>query len=465
MLNGIVAALMVAGLADGGSGAQEVPPPNIVLILVDDLGYGDLSVNGHPTIRTPRIDALAQEGRRFSQFVMAASVCTPSRAALLTGCYPRRLGLHESVIFPESSHGLHPDEVTLAEQLGAAGYATGIFGKWHLGHRAGLLPTDQGFDEWFGLPYSNDMAQQQRPAVNGYAFRLPLMRDREVIEWEPDQRQLTARCTDEAVRFIDRNAEAPFFLYLSHPMPHVPLYASAEFEGTSLRGRYGDVVEELDASVGRVVDALERHDLTRNTLVLFTSDNGPWLTQGDQGGSAGPFRDGKATHWEGGHRVPMIARWPGVIPAGSVCRELVTCMDWFPTIASLCGTEVDEERVLDGHDIRPLLSGAEDAASPTESFLYYRRDGSLSGVRQGPWKLLLGEEDAPDRLFHLERDIGEAWDLVASEPERAAAMHELALRRHAEIEAAGRPAGRSDEVLFDPRKPESFPTREENGEG
>ena len=428
--------------------------PNVVLILVDDLGYGDLSSHGHPTIRTPHIDALAREGRRFTQFVMAASVCTPSRAALLTGCYPRRVGLHEAVIFPNDDHGLHPDEVTLAEILKGAGYATGAFGKWHLGHRRGLLPTDQGFDEWFGIPYSNDMAQQHRPDPSRYPYRLPLLRDDEVIEWEPDQRQLTTRFTDAVVRFIDENAERAFFVYLAHPMPHVPLYASQAFAGTSRRGLYGDVVEELDASVGLIVDALEERGLTENTLVLFTSDNGPWLTEGDHGGSAGPFRDGKGTYWEGGHRVPMIARWPGTIPAGSVCDELVTCMDWVPTLAALCDAPLAEDRRVDGQDVRPLLFDEAGAVSPTASFLYYTRDGVLGGVRRGPWKLLFGDEEGPDRLFHVERDLGEARDLAPGEPERCEELRAIALREHATIEAGARPVGRSEELVFDPRKSE-----------
>ena len=275
-------------------GCQAVPtardasrPPNIVLVFTDDQGYGDLSCYGHPTIHTPHVDALAAGGTKLTQFYVASPVCSPSRAALLTGCYPKRVGMHKHVIFPDYDYGLHTDEVTLADLLRGEGYATGCFGKWHLGHRPGLLPTDQGFDVFAGVPYSNDMAQIHRGPDTKYKYRFPWMEQSEVVEWEPDQRLLTRRATEAAVDFIDAHAEEPFFVYVPHSMPHIPLYASAEFEGNSPRGLYGDVIEEIDWSVGQLAAALERHGLTNDTLFLFTTDNGPWLPFKRDGGSAG----------------------------------------------------------------------------------------------------------------------------------------------------------------------------------
>ena len=271
--------------------SPDAPPrapdrPNIVLIVADDQGYGDLSCQGHPTIHTPHIDALAAAGARWTQFYMASPVCTPSRAALLTGCYPKRTGMHRHVVFPGDDWGLHPDEVTLAEVLRGTGYRTGCFGKWHLGHRRGLLPADQGFDAFEGVPYSNDMAQFHRDSGTAYRYRLPWMKGDEVVEWEPDQRQLTRRQAEAAAAFIEGAGEGPFFAYVPFSMPHVPLFASESFRGKSPRGLYGDVIEELDAGVGRIVDALQRAGALENTLLLFTSDNGPWL-----GGRVSPGLD------------------------------------------------------------------------------------------------------------------------------------------------------------------------------
>jgi len=427
----------------------DTPPPNIVVIFTDDQGYGDLSCFGHPTIHTPHIDALASNGMKLTQCYVASPVCSPSRAALLTGCYPKRVGMHQHVIFPQYDYGLHTDEITIADMLSDHGYATGMFGKWHLGHRPGLMPTDQGFDTYFGVPYSNDMAQIHRNPNNNYQYRLPLMRDSEVVEWEPDQRLITRMYTEEAVSFIEQHKDDPFFVYLPHSMPHIPLYASDEFSGGSPRGLYGDVIEEIDWSVGQIVAALESHGLTDNTLVVFTSDNGPWLQFKLDGGSAGLLRGGKGTNWEGGQRVPAIACWLGTIPPGSVCREVVTTMDMLPTIAAMTGATRGDHRI-DGHDITPLLTGVEDATSPTDAFLYYTSRGDIAGIRRGPWKLLLG----PGELYHLDHDPSEQFNRAERQAELVAELRELATQMDAEITEYARPTLVVEELLFDPRKPE-----------
>jgi arylsulfatase A len=424
-------------------------PPNVVVIFADDLGYGDLSCYGHPTIHTPHLDALAASGMKLTQFYVASPVCSPSRAALLTGCYPKRVGMHRHVIFPGYDYGLHTDEATIADALRARGYATGAFGKWHLGHRPGLLPTDQGFDEFFGVPYSNDMAQFHRKPGNKYEFRYPMMRGTEVIEWEPDQHLLTKRLTEAAVGFIEAHAAEPFFVYLPHPMPHIPIYASADFEGRSPRGLYGDVIEELDWSVGEVVGALERVGVRDDTLVVFTSDNGPWLPFGADGGSAGLLRGGKGSNWEGGQREPCIVSWPGQVPAGTVCRAVTTAMDLLPTIAALAGAALPDERAIDGHDISALLRGEVGAASPTPHFLYYTAKGELAGIRRGAWKLLF---DGPE-LFQLEEDVSEARNAADKRPELVAELRALAERLDAEITADARPVRTVDALHFDPKRP------------
>jgi arylsulfatase A len=426
-----------------------VRAPNIVIIFTDDQGFGDLSSQGHPTIRTPHIDALAAGGTKLSQFYVASPVCSPSRAALLTGCYPKRVGMHEHVIFPPFDHGLHTDEITIADLLRDAGYATGCFGKWHLGHRPGLLPTDQGFDTYFGVPYSNDMAQFHRSADTKYKYRLPLLRDTSVIEWEPDQHLLTRRYTEEAVAFIEEHHEHPFFVYLPHSMPHIPLYASESFEGTSRRGLYGDVIEEIDWSVGEIVAALERSEILGNTLVIFTSDNGPWLSFKLHGGSAGLLRGGKSTNWEGGQRVPFVAHWPGVIPAGRVCTEVATAMDLLPTVAALVGAELSTERFIDGHDISPLLRNEPGAESPTDNFLYYEAHGDLAGIRRGPWKLWLESGE----LYHVEHDVSEQWSVAEEHPELVEELRALALERDAEITDNARAVRTVEEMIFDPERP------------
>ncbi|MFT5290717.1 MAG: arylsulfatase A [Planctomycetota bacterium] len=445
----LVAVLCTACHARPSTNGPALRQPNVVVIFTDDQGFGDLSCYGHPTIHTPHVDALAAGGAKFTQFYVASPVCSPSRAALLTGCYPKRVGMHEHVIFPAYDYGLHSDEVTIADFLGQEGYATGCFGKWHLGHRPGLMPTDQGFDTFFGVPYSNDMSQMHRAPNNSYKFRLPLIRDNQVIEWEPDQHLLTRRTTEAAVDFIESNTERPFFLYMPHSMPHIPIYASEQFEGTSRRGLYGDVIEEIDWSVGEIVSTLERNGLLDNTLIIFTTDNGPWLPYKLQGGSAGLLRGGKGTNWEGGQRVPFVAHWPAAIPKGLVCTEVATTMDILPTVAALIGSELPAGRTIDGHDISALLRGEDGASSPTDSFLYYTSKGKLAGVRQGPWKLLL----EPQELYQIEHDVSEQWNVADQHPNLVVALRELALERDAEITANARPVKRVAEMLFDPAKP------------
>jgi arylsulfatase A-like enzyme len=413
-------------------------PPNFIIILTDDQGYEDVGVYGARGFQTPHLDGLAAEGMRFTGFYVAESTCTPSRAALLTGSYPVRVGL-PNILGPRSTIGLNPDEVTLAEILQGQGYATAAVGKWHLGDHPKFLPTNHGFDSYFGLPYSNDYSpdprNNPRDATRDYPM-LPLLRDTTVIEREPDQATLTQRYTDEAVAFIETHREQPFFLYLAHSSPHVPLYVSDAYKGTTERGLYGDVIEEIDGSVGRVMNTLQRLDLDEQTLVFFTSDNGPWLAYGDHAGSAGPLREGKMTTFEGGHRVPAIARWPGRIPAASTSDELVTAMDLLPTIALLAGAEVPTDRTIDGRDIWPILSGEPGAGSPHESFLYYYK-GQIQAVRSGKWKLHIphryptlidgeaGSGGAMGRveeakielaLFDLESDIGETTNVIDEYP-------------------------------------------------
>ena len=445
LLGSVLATISTAPIASAAA-TDEDRPPNVVIFFTDDQGFGDLSCFGHPTIHTPNVDRMAAEGVKLTQFYVASPVCSPSRAALLTGCYPKRVGMHEHVIFPAYDHGLHPEETTIADVLSEAGYATGCFGKWHLGHRPGLLPTSQGFDVFFGIPYSNDMSQFHRPDGNGYRHSLPLIRDEAVIEWEPDQRLLTRRCTEEAVAFIDAHADAPFFVYMPHAMPHIPIYASEAFAGRSPRGTYGDVIEEIDWSVGEVLDALDRHGLADETLVIFTTDNGPWLPFEERGGSAGLLAGGKGGNLEGGQRVPFVARYPDRIPAGLVQREVATTMDLLPTIAGLAGVELAPDRPIDGHDIMPLLEGIEGASSPTSSFLYYTAHGELAGIRRGRWKLLL----EPGTLHDVESDVGEQWNRAARHPEIVAELRALAIERDAVITREARPVLEVEETIWDP---------------
>jgi arylsulfatase A-like enzyme len=366
--------------------AAEPAHPNVVLILTDDQGYGDVGCYGATDVRTPNIDGLAREGLRFTNFYVSQPVCTASRASLLTGCYANRVGL-TGALNHTSNVGINPRETLLSELCKSQGYATAIYGKWHLGHHPVFQPTRHGFDEFFGIPYPNDHGPLH-PVVKGLPS-LPLFENETVVARDPDQSQFTRQITERSVRFIDRHKDGPFFLYVAHVMPHVPIFASEKFRGTSRRGLYGDVVQELDWSVGEILAALRRNGLDEKTLVIFTSDNGPFLSYGEHAGAAGPFRGGKLTTFEGGVRMPGIVRWIGHVPAGRVTDEIASTMDLFVTIARLVGAKLPDVK-LDGIDIAPLLLG-EANAKGREMFWYYSGD-ELQAFRRGDWKLHLPHE-------------------------------------------------------------------------
>ncbi|MBI2925031.1 MAG: sulfatase [Verrucomicrobia bacterium] len=411
------------------------PPPNIVLIFADDLGWGDLGCYGARGFRTPNLDRLAEQGTRFTSFYVSQPVCSASRASLLTGCYANRLGIH-GALGPNAKHGIHKNEVTLGELLKSRGYATAIFGKWHLGRPVEFLPTRHGFDEYLGLPYSNDMWPKHPSAKPGTYPPLPLIDGERVVEEMPDQRLLTTRYTERAVSFIERHKGRPFFLYLAHSMPHVPLFVSDKFAGKTKRGLFGDVIAEIDWSVGQVLDALRRHGLERNTWVIFTSDNGPWLSYGEHAGSAGHFREGKGTVFEGGVRVPCLMRWPGRIPRGRVSDTPYMTIDLLPTVAKLVGAPLPAHKI-DGLDVWPIIAGQRGATNPHAAYFFYYNQGELQALRSGDWKLLLphtaralhgqpgGKGGQPvayeqlkvaTELYNLARDPGEAKNVAAEHP-------------------------------------------------
>jgi arylsulfatase A-like enzyme len=408
--------------------------PNFVVIFADDLGYGDLGSFGHPTIATPNLDRLAVEGQRWTNFYAAASVCTPSRAGLLTGRHPLRNGTMSPVarVFSERSlSGMPPDEITVAELLRDAGYRTAMVGKWHLGHEPPYLPTRQGFDEYFGLVSSNDHNKTYgRDKGRGPAFNpiqglwdIPLLDGEQVVEKPAVQATLTRRYTERAIDFINRGGDKPFFLYLAHTFPHTPLFRHPDFERKSLRGIYGDVVEEIDWSVGRIIAALEENDLADETVVLFTSDNGPWLVFNDHGGSAGLLRGGKGSTWEGGMRVPAIFWGPGIVRPGAV-RGMGSTLDVLPTLAALAEIRPPDGRPLDGHDLSGVLRGHRE--SPRHEMFFYR-SAKLFAARVGDFKLHFitrdgyGQpepevHDAP-LLFNLLHDPSEKYDIAAHHAE------------------------------------------------
>ncbi|MDQ3331887.1 MAG: sulfatase [Planctomycetota bacterium] len=433
--------------------AQEPPNrPNVILIFADDLGYGDLSCYGHPTIRTPHLDRMAAEGLRFTQFYSAGIACTPSRAALMTGRHAVRSGLSEEsprVLFPDSGGGLPESELTIAELLKQANYDTACVGKWHLGHLPQFLPTNQGFDRYLGLPYSNDMDRVPTSPKGLQAFldprsdywNVPLMRDTKIVERPADQTTLTKRYAEEAVGFINEHklGDKPFLLYLAHTMPHVPLFRSREFENVSRRGLYGDVVEEVDWSVGQVLDTLRETGLAENTLVWFTSDNGPWIVKGLQGGSAGLLRDGKGSTFEGGVREPGIAWWPGTVKPG-VTTELGSTLDILPTACAMAGVELPKDRKYDGYDLSSLLKNGE--ASPRHEMFYYRGQ-DVFAVRQGPWKAhfttQIGyggqpEKHDPPVLYNVELDPSETTNMAKDHPDIIARLTDLAEQQKKTIE-------------------------------
>jgi len=420
-----LASTFAASLAEGAE------KPNIVMIYADDLGYGDLGCYGHPTIQTPNLDRMAARGMKFTQFYSTNPLCSPSRTALLTGRYPIRSGINV-VLFPDSKGGLPSNDITIASLLKGRGYSTACVGKWHLGHLPQYLPTRFGFDSYFGIPYSNDMspatsANPNRERKNSWA-PTPLMRDDKVAESEPDQAEITRRYTDEATAYIAKSARAkkPFFLYLAHTMPHWPLAASAAFRGKSARGLYGDAVAEVDWSVGEILKALEKAGVAKNTLVFFSSDNGP-ARLGLEGGSAGLYREGKATTWEGGVREPAIAYWPGRVPAGVTTPAFGVTMDLFTTFAKLGGASIPADRPIDGQDISDVVLKN---APGREPLLFYYNQGALRAVRSGPWKLHVSacctqpggadrayKDQAPPLLYNLEIDPSERHEAAAKNPD------------------------------------------------
>jgi arylsulfatase A-like enzyme len=434
-------AVVLAVLVSESAVAQD-RPPNLLIVFADDLGYGDVGCYGATGFQTPNLDRMAREGNRLTSFYVAQAVCGASRAALLSGCYPNRIGMlgapnHRAV------HGINPEEKILPEVLAKRGYATAMFGKWHLGHRREFLPLQHGFGEYFGLPYSNDMWPKH--PTNGADYPpLPLISGNDVIEFNPDQTQLVTWYAERAVKFIEANRERPFFLYVAHAMPHVPLFVSEKFRGKSKQGLFGDVIEEIDWSVGQILDALKRTGLDEQTLVLFTSDNGPWLSYGNHAGSAGPLREGKGTTWEGGVREPCIVRWPGKVRAGSECSEIAATIDLLPTFAKLAGASLPEHKI-DGLDIWPLLAGEPEAKTPHEAYYYYWGN-ELQAVRSGRWKLHFpheyrsltgtpGKDGQPGgystercgrELYDLEADVGEESDVAANHPEVVERLESLA---------------------------------------
>lgn len=429
--------------------------PNVILIFCDDLGYGDLSCYGATQYKTPNLDKMASQGVRFTSFLSAQAVCSASRAGIMSGCYPNRVGI-SGALMPDAKIGLNPNEETIAEVLKKRNYKTAAIGKWHLGYQPEFLPLQQGFDEYLGLPYSNDMWPVNfdgKPAAeNSNKARYPALplidgndKIREIRTLD-DQSELTTLYTERAVRFIEANKKNPFFLYLAHSMPHVPLAVSGKFKGKSEQGLYGDVIMEIDWSVGEIMKALDKNGLTKNTLIIFTSDNGPWLNFGNHAGSNGGLREGKGASFEGGQRVPCLMKWPGHIQAGNICNKLASTIDILPTLAAITNSALPEKKI-DGVNILPILLGDENA-NPRQSFLYYYRKNSLEAVRKGDWKLVFahpgrtyigfkpGIDGFPggtnenfaheEGLYDLRRDPGERFDVKEYYPDVVADLKKLA---------------------------------------
>ena len=440
MSKGIISLLFSIVLIHFVGFSQEngVKKPNIVLIMADDLGYGDLSSYGNPTIQTPTLDRLAMEGQKWTQFYVADPVCTPSRAGIMTGRYPIRSGMtskKRGVLFPDSAGGLPKSEMTLGELFKTRSYVTAAIGKWHLGHLPEHLPTEHGFDHFYGIPYSNDMNAEEglwksySEAINDPDYEwdykkydVPLMEGDQVVEQPANQNTITKRYTDKSIEFIRGNAHRPFFLYLAHSLPHIPLFASYGFRGRSKRGIYGDVIEEIDYGIGEIVRTLEELEIADNTLVIFTSDNGPWLSFKTHGGSAGPLRAGKGTTFEGGQRVPAIFWGPGIVKPGIIDTPGST-LDLFHTFSTLIGKKNRMDRKMDSYDLSPVLMNKE--GSPREEFFYWAF-GELHAVRKGPWKLHIRQRQPINysqmvelksvELYNLEKDISEKHDVAEANP-------------------------------------------------
>ena len=428
-------------------------PPNVVIVFTDDQGYQDLGCFGSPDIKTPHIDQLAKEGVKLTDFSVAQPVCSASRAALLTGCYPNRIGVHQALM-PKAPTGLNQSETTMAEMLKSIGYATGIFGKWHLGNMGVFSPLKHGFDEFYGIPYSNDMWPNHPSQGKWFNFPpLPLYNGDTPIDSLEDQTNLTRDLTFKAVDFIKRNKDNPFFLYVPHPQPHVPLFVSEQFRGKSERGLYGDVIMEIDWSVGEIVKALEEYGLTDNTIVIFTSDNGPWLSYGDHGGSAGALREGKGTNWEGGVKEPFVIKYPKALHSGTTVETHVMSIDIMPTIAGLTGAELPS-LPIDGLDVWDVLTG-DIRESPHEAFFYYYNKNELWAIRQGDWKMYFphsynslngrsgGKDGLPmdyermtldkPELYNLATDRSESTDVYDDHPEVVATLNAIADEKRLEL--------------------------------
>lgn len=463
---GVLLGLLLCAIAPNISQGAEALP-NLVIIFTDDQGYADVGVFGAKGFKTPNLDRLAAQGCIFRNFHVAQPICSASRAALLTGCYPNRIGLH-GALGPRSKVGISRNEMTLAQLLKQRGYATAIFGKWHLGDAPQFLPLHHGFDQYFGLPYSNDMWPLHPDYINlppndekrkrGFPDLIMFEGDKVVIPQvtHADQNQLTTWYTERAVKFIEQNKAHPFFLYLAHNMPHVPLHVSDKFRGKTERGLYGDVIEEIDWSVGQVMDALQRTGLEKQTWVIFTSDNGPWLSYGDHAGSAYPLREGKGTQWEGGTREPCIMRWPGQIPAGTESRQMLMSIDLFPTIAHLTHADLPRH-TIDGLDVWPIISGQPGAKNPHSAYWFYYEVNQLQAVvtGDGRWKLQLphtyrtlngkpgGHGGLPvpyeqrqlekAELYDLVNDISEASDVAGQHPEIVQSLEAEAEKARAEL--------------------------------
>jgi len=421
--------------------------PNIIVIFADDMGYGDVGVFGHPTIKTPNLDKMAFEGQKWTNFYVAAPVCTPSRAGLMTGRLPIRSGMcsdQHRVLFPDSKGGLPESEITIASALKNAGYSTACVGKWHLGHLQPFDPNSHGFDYYFGIPYSNDMDQKFPDDVSymeGCAnpkteyFNVPLKRNRETIEQPADQNTITKRYTEEVINFIKEKKDTPFFIYMAQSMPHVPLFPSKDFKGKSLRGTYGDVIEEIDWSVGQIISALKENGLEDNTLVVFTSDNGPWLIFNENGGSAGLLKGGKGGTYEGGMREPTLMWGPGLVKTG-VVSELGTTLDLLPTFCNLAGAKLPDDRIYDGYDLTQTIAGK--AKSPRDVVIYYRGQ-KVFAIRKGAYKAHFitqseygagGPEtlEVPN-LFNLNVDPSEKYNIAEQHPEVIAEIQQI-LKEH-----------------------------------
>jgi arylsulfatase A len=453
VLPGLLAAALAHATPGTGRAGTAQRTPNFIIVFADDLGYADIGSfserTGTARPRTPNLDRMAAEGIRLTSFYVAQAVCSASRAALLTGAYPNRVGI-TGALNHRASHGINPDETTLPEILKPLGYATAIFGKWHLGHEKPFLPLQHGFDEYLGLPYSNDMWPRHPQQKNFYPD-LPLIDGDTVAKLDPDQSQLTTMYTERAVKFVERNRDRPFFLYLAHSMPHVPLFVSTSFAGKTEQGLYGDVIAEIDWSVGQVLDAVKRAGLDDNTLVIFTSDNGPWLSYGNHAGSAGHFRESKGTAFEGGVRVPFVARWPGRIPKGAVGTLPAMTIDLLPTLAGLAGAPLSRERIIDGRDMWPVLADARDAPAPHDA-LYFYWGSELHAIRSGRWKLHLphpyqslersGADGAPGAyvrkelelsLFDLETDPREQTNVAGRNPDVVTRLMEIVERARQDL--------------------------------